>query len=286
MQPLGIDRVKTTESTLNYEYPKKKRTLSANVRNKMKYRYPRNRRTRQLLCFRSEAIFQLRYLECWHYTEPMNPTQRLKSTLCQYASESVISEIAVEARVLFLTRLPNLLFPWRRSQLRKIRQQTGLKVNIGCGPFLEDGWIGLDYRSPNAIRCDIKHHLPFEDGSCRFLFSEHVFEHLDLRELGKVLAECKRVLEPNGVLRIVMPDLDKYVTDYVENRDAKALNEVFHAITHRFIHSFSTIKAELLDVGFRDVQRSEFRRSAHPDLNIDCDLPNRIAESLYLEATK
>jgi predicted SAM-dependent methyltransferase len=230
----------------------------------------------------------------------MNPAARLKTALCGFFAECVVSEVAVEIRVLFLTRLPNLLFPWRWFQFLKVRKQTGIKVNIGCGPLLDPGWTGIDYRSPNAsIRCDIKRGLPFQDGACRFVFSEHVFEHLDLRELRCVLRECYRVLEPGGVVRIIMPSLEAYVSAYMTQNDAfirtvldrqvsraEMLNGVFQRVTHRFIHDFPSIQSELLAAGFSAVYHSSFRSSSYPELNIDCDLPGRKAESFYVEAVK
>lgn len=230
----------------------------------------------------------------------MVATADLKRFLLNWFPESVISEVTVEFRVLLLTRLPNLVLPWRWAQLQRMRQQTGVKLNIGCGPVLTEGWTGIDYRSPVAdARCDIKRGLPFQDGSCRYIFCEHVFEHLDLRELRRVLRECHRVLAPGGVLRIIMPDLAAYVRAYVENDHAfcqslyqtslpraAMLNKVFRATTHRFIHDYASIEAELLAAGFSSVYQSAFRQSAFPELNIDLDLPHRIMESLYVEAVR
>jgi predicted SAM-dependent methyltransferase len=223
----------------------------------------------------------------------------LKNALSNRICERVVSEVAVEVRVLFLTRFPNLIFPWRWIQLRNAEKLTGIKVNLGCGPHLDPGWVGIDYRARNALRCDVKGRLPFRDESCRFLFSEHVFEHLDLRELHRVLCECHRVLEPGGVLRIVTPDLKLFVSAYNRGDEsfgkvafgtqapvAHTLNRIFELVTHRFIHDFSSLEAELHAVGFSDVRESSFRNSSFPELNIDLDDPSRTATSLYVDAIK
>jgi predicted SAM-dependent methyltransferase len=232
----------------------------------------------------------------------MNLKNLFKSLAYNYASEHVVSEVAVTTRMVFLTRLPNLLIPWRRAQLKRAKKWTDLKVNIGCGPFLEPGWVGLDYRSTKVMKaticCDIKKGLPFSSESCRFIFSEHVFEHFDLRELSQILQECYRVLKPGGVLRIIMPDLRRYALAYsgedhafeqilgTGHTGAKLLNELFYHVTHRFIHDYSSIESELAKAGFSGITKSSFRSSAHPELNIDCDFPWRIADSLYVEACK
>jgi SAM-dependent methyltransferase len=223
----------------------------------------------------------------------------LKNMLRGLAAERVVSEVAVEARVLLLTRLPNLVFPSRRLQMRQAKQLTGIKLNLGSGPLLEPGWVGIDYRAGSAIRCDLKRPLPFKDGACKYIFSEHVLEHFDLRELHNVLSECYRVLEPHGVLRVITPDLKKFLNAYMTNNDefartvfgssmppAQSLNAVFEMVTHRFIHDFASLRAELLSARFAEVRESDYRKSDHPELNIDCSLPSRTLCSLYVEAIK
>jgi len=50
--------------------------------------------------------------------------------------------------------------------------------------------------------------LPYLDGSFRFVYSEHFLEHLFLDEAMALLHEIRRVLAPDGTLRIVVPDAD------------------------------------------------------------------------------
>jgi predicted SAM-dependent methyltransferase len=51
-------------------------------------------------------------------------------------------------------------------------------------------------------------HLEFEDDTFDFIYSEHVLEHMFLDEAFDLLQECQRILKPNGVIRIVVPDPD------------------------------------------------------------------------------
>ncbi len=50
--------------------------------------------------------------------------------------------------------------------------------------------------------------LQFEDASFSFIFSEHFFEHLFVDEALSLFAECYRILEPAGVMRVSVPDAD------------------------------------------------------------------------------
>jgi predicted SAM-dependent methyltransferase len=54
--------------------------------------------------------------------------------------------------------------------------------------------------------CDSK--LDFPDDALSFVFSEHFFEHLWANEAYALFCECYRILAPNGVLRISVPDAD------------------------------------------------------------------------------
>ena len=60
--------------------------------------------------------------------------------------------------------------------------------------------------------------LPFSDGSVQLVYSEHMLEHMLPVTGGGInfLREAYRILAPGGVLRIVTPDLAKYVCALVE----------------------------------------------------------------------
>jgi predicted SAM-dependent methyltransferase len=58
--------------------------------------------------------------------------------------------------------------------------------------------------------------LEFEDNTFDFIFSEHFLEHLFLDEAIELLKECYRILKPNGVVRIVVPDADLRTYDKPE----------------------------------------------------------------------
>jgi predicted SAM-dependent methyltransferase len=58
--------------------------------------------------------------------------------------------------------------------------------------------------------------LDFEDNTFDFIFSEHFLEHLFLDEAFELLKECYRILKPNGVVRIVVPDSDLRTYEKIE----------------------------------------------------------------------
>jgi predicted SAM-dependent methyltransferase len=186
---------------------------------------------------------------------------------------------------------------------RRFRDSRALLINIGCGAKGLDGWVNVDGARLPGVTCvyDARRDLPFPDGSARGIFSEHFLEHVDYyEEAPRLLAECMRVLEPGGVLRIVVPDAEEYVQAYMaEGWEAmrklrgcgdfrtkmEVLNEVFRqGIQHKFAYDYETLAELCRRAGFSRVERAAFRCSSMPELAID--QPRRAAESLYVEATK
>ena len=223
----------------------------------------------------------------------------LKRSLARFVPLRLIGELHVEGDALVASAAYYLL-PSRRWAASRARSLKGLKIEIGSGPFSHPGWYHVDFRAKTAdLRVDVRRGLPFADGSARCIFSEHVFEHFTPEELATLLAECHRVLEPEGKIRIVVPDLEAYVKAYcrrdkawiraVAGRElspAESINEVFYVLTHRFIHDFSSMSAALRAAGFSEIYRCASGESRLPDLAIDSGLPQRRLDSLYVEATR
>jgi hypothetical protein len=100
----------------------------------------------------------------------------------------------------------------------------GIKLNLGASPiWSKDSWHTLDHKltesTETAIAGDASN-IKLPDESCDVVFCSHVFEHIPHTRLPMVLAEINRVLRPNGILRILTPDLEKVAKAYVE-KDAE-----------------------------------------------------------------
>jgi len=59
--------------------------------------------------------------------------------------------------------------------------------------------------------------IPFENGSFDAVYHSHILEHLDREVARGFLAEIKRVLKPGGIVRIVVPDLEKACREYLSH---------------------------------------------------------------------
>ncbi len=120
------------------------------------------------------------------------------------------------------------------------------KVNLGCGNRYAKGWINLDVRtdSCDVVPHDLLHPLPFNDNEIDVIYCSHVLEHLS-RAAGKELMQsCFNKLKPNGILRVVVPDLENVCREYLSILDNINRNE------NRLKYEWIII--ELLDQFVRD----------------------------------
>ena len=78
---------------------------------------------------------------------------------------------------------------------------TGLRLNLGCGRDIREGWVNIDCAPlpgvDHVVDFDGKPALPFDDDSVTYSEGVHVIEHL--RDPLPFMEELWRVTEPGGV---------------------------------------------------------------------------------------
>ena len=192
----------------------------------------------------------------------------------------------------------------QRLLLRMIKKQKKLKVNLACGLFTKPGWISVDCsRTSKAdLYWDLLQRLPFSDNNCAYIFCEHFLEHLSYPiEVHKFLADCYRILEDGGTLRLILPDVERVIKAYAEgdveflkkaapqsNSLIEELNLIFHGNPlgeHHYAYDFSSISELLKGVGFRQVLKLE-NGVGSIAAELDRRDEPRMLESLAVEAIK
>jgi predicted SAM-dependent methyltransferase len=139
--------------------------------------------------------------------------------------------------------------PFARRAKRPVLAQKGLaRLNLGCGLQTPSDWVNVDgsynarlAKHPFIRRAlawlnilpadtlkipwnssifihDIRKALPFSDGSVAAIYASHVLEHLYREEAQRLVKECMRVLAEGGVLRVVVPDLEAIIREYMGER--------------------------------------------------------------------
>lgn len=93
--------------------------------------------------------------------------------------------------------------------------------NLGCGARHHPSWINIDFHGDrNAVMpWDLGRGLPLPDQSCDAVYSSHVIEHFDRPGASRFLGECRRVLRPGGIVRLVAPDLEGITRAYLSCLD-------------------------------------------------------------------
>lgn len=111
------------------------------------------------------------------------------------------------------------------------------KLNLGCGNEHLEGYVNIDIQEPCDVNMDI-HDLKYNDNSIEEIFSSHNLEHFPDSDVPLILREIYRVLEPNGKLRLIVPDLEYCVKEWLdtpeldENKWNFYLKRIFGAQTN------------------------------------------------------
>ena len=80
-----------------------------------------------------------------------------------------------------------------------------------------DRWNHFCSLPNNIIVHNLSRNIPFESNSVDVVYHSHMLEHLDRDIAAKFLLEVKRVLKPDGICRIVVPDLENAAREYLEH---------------------------------------------------------------------
>lgn len=182
---------------------------------------------------------------------------------------------------------------WRSKRVKNLKY-----INIGCGKNPKSHTINLNFEWYPFIDLtwDVTKSLPIPDASMKGVYSEHVIEHLPFDTIPKIFADWKRILEPRGRLRIVVPDAELYLRIYIGDggkifpyhnegwTPMMHVNQVFRGYEHLYAWDFETLKKQLEMSGFSNIQRVNYNQGTDPLLLIDSD--DRKCESLYVECEK
>ena len=90
-------------------------------------------------------------------------------------------------------------------------------LNLGCGDRFHPAWTNIDFVSTGegVIAYNLTQGIPFPDRSFDVVYHSHVLEHFSKTAAEFFIRECCRVLCPQGILRVVVPDLENIVRTYI-----------------------------------------------------------------------
>ncbi|HUG06420.1 MAG TPA: methyltransferase domain-containing protein [Candidatus Limnocylindria bacterium] len=188
---------------------------------------------------------------------------------------------------------------WLRRRARAVLRQRSLPLDLclGSGEAPLPGWVNVDLQGPADVLLDLRFGIPLPDRSVRFIYSEHFIEHLDLEDGLRALRECRRMLMPEGVMRIACPDLEDLARDYQSDwrrhawvqkpeytwvdTGARMLNVAMRDWDHRYLYDMPELSRRLREAGFSEIVRKAIGESEHPRLR---GLETRPESALIVEA--
>jgi predicted SAM-dependent methyltransferase len=155
------------------------------------------------------------------------------------------------------------------------------KLQLGAGGNDPTGWLNTDIAPRrDEVYLDATKRYPFPDGSFQYVFSEHMIQAVPWEGGVAMLKECYRVLARGGKLRVVTPNLAKFVQLLTGNPDADAqrfiaaklrltgwpegpvngayiFNRQVRDWGHQFLYDPTTLRKSLELAGFKQI--SEYR---------------------------
>lgn len=93
--------------------------------------------------------------------------------------------------------------------------------------------MNIDFSPSDScvIQSNFLNGFPFGENSFQVVYSSHVLEHFTLEQGEFLLREAYRILKNQGILRIVVPDFEAGIREYVailDSHDGSALSELKH----------------------------------------------------------
>jgi predicted SAM-dependent methyltransferase len=94
-------------------------------------------------------------------------------------------------------------------------------LNLACGnsAVFSNEWENCDFApfDKRVRQIDLMNKLPYKNETFDLVYSSHFIEHIRLENLQFFLDECYRILKVGGVIRLVLPDFENIVREYLTN---------------------------------------------------------------------
>lgn len=153
------------------------------------------------------------------------------------------------------------------------------RLHLGCGKRYIPGFIHIDLDAFDHVdyRVSIDRLPMFGDDSVDEIYCCHAFQYFDRTEAAGVLAEWRRVLRPNGVLRLSVPDVRSLIAVYQTTGElGRMLGPLYGKIPvetadgemyfyHRTTYDLVSMTTLLESTGFHGVREYDWRTTSHRD---------------------
>ncbi|PSB25981.1 class I SAM-dependent methyltransferase [Stenomitos frigidus] len=134
-------------------------------------------------------------------------------------------------------------------------------LNLGCGRRFHSDWTNIDFTSTakDVIAHDLGQSIPFPENSFDVVYHSHLLEHFSKQAAKAFIKECCRVLRPDGILRVAVPDLEQIAHSYL------AALELALSGSHEGAANYDWILLEMYDQTARNKAGGEMLYYLHQE---------------------
>lgn len=156
------------------------------------------------------------------------------------------------------------------------------KLHLGCGSKKLAGYVHIDLADYPHIdhKHDVKSLPMFADNSVDLIYASHVLEYFDRccptpdgsLEVTDVLKEWRRILKPDGILRLAVPDFEKLVKLYLTYHDLEPKRGILgplyghwpisgtdKLVSHKTVYDFLSLSGVLKRAGFYMIEEWDWQ---------------------------
>ena len=137
-----------------------------------------------------------------------------------------------------------------------------MKLHLGCGKLKLPDFINIDIISDKAdIKLDLTDLSIINSNVVEEIYICHTLEHITRNNVIDLLLSWNRILVDNGILRIAVPDFEKIVKVYFQNKNMSELIGLLNGgqkdkyDIHGLTFDFITLKELLESCGFANITR-------------------------------
>ena len=212
-----------------------------------------------------------------------------------------------------IRQMANRIIGWIKCCIFRVKQGTALgtdvrRINLCGGRIHIPGYLNIDISPSSDLPLDLsKKKLPFKDESIEVVVCMSAINYFTRDRAGEIIREVHRVLQPGGIARFGVQDLESIAERYL-NKDREfffqklpdgrdrfegpTIGDKFAAwfygyesggSTCKYFFDFDSLAFLFHQAGFAFVEKSAFQSSLISGVG---QIDNRSEQMFFLEAVK
>lgn len=131
-----------------------------------------------------------------------------------------------------------------------------MKLNLGGGNHEIEGYINVDIKNGLSV-----YPLYYDDNSVDEIRASHILEHFSMKLVPHVLKDWVRVLKPNGIIKIAVPDIVWIANELMKGNPRELPlaefimgGQIDKYDFHKSVFNYETLKTKMIEAGLVDIE--------------------------------